>query len=162
MAEASDLPAWLPAAADFLLGGLFLRAVAGMHPRLHCCVSGFSGSCKAGAAKAGLHRIILLILAITPLHPRGAGRGGWPSGLRPPVILTPPWWVRSPRHRHRDSDEGVADSMPLRPRGDGSKEMLLVRRAFSDRRADSRRRGGGGGDPGRIPPPPRPGLRRGR
>ena len=67
MAEASDLPAWFPAATGFLLGGLFLRAVDSMLPRIHCCISGFSGSGEAGAEKTGGHRVTLLILAIT-LH----------------------------------------------------------------------------------------------
>jgi len=76
MAEASDLPAWFPAATGFLLGGLFLRAVDNMLPRIHCCISGFSGSEKAGEIKTGWHRVTLLILAIT-LHniPEGLAVG---------------------------------------------------------------------------------------
>jgi len=120
MAEASDLPAWFPAATGFLLGGLFLRAVDNMLPRIHCCISGFSGSEKAGEIKTGWHRVTLLILAIT-LHniPEGLAVGvafgalaaGYPyATLMGATTLTIGIGIQN-------FPEGVAVSMPLRREG---------------------------------------------
>jgi len=120
MAEASGLPAWLPAAAGFLLGGLFLRVVDDMLPRIHCCISGFSGSEKAGGIKTGWHRVTLLILAIT-LHniPEGLAVGvafgalaaGYPyATLVGATTLAIGIGIQN-------FPEGVAVSMPLRREG---------------------------------------------
>jgi len=113
MAEASSLPAWLPAATGFLLGGLFLRVVDDMLPHIHCCI--FSG--EAGATKAGWHRVTLLILAIT-LHniPEelavgvafGALAAGYPyATLVGAITLAIGIGIQN-------FPEGVAVSMPLR------------------------------------------------
>ena len=61
MAEDSVLPAFIPAAIGFLLGGVFLRIVDRYLPHLHL---GFPME-EAEGVKTSLHRSILLILAIT-------------------------------------------------------------------------------------------------
>lgn len=61
MASGSALPSWLPAAVGFLLGGVFLRLIDRFLPHLHL---GFSMD-EAEGVKTGLHRSVLLILAIT-------------------------------------------------------------------------------------------------
>lgn len=61
MGEESPLPAWVPAAIGFLLGGAFLRGVDKVLPHLHL---GFPME-EAEGIKTSLHRSILLVLAIT-------------------------------------------------------------------------------------------------
>ena len=61
MAAGSFLPAWIPAAAGFLVGGIFLRVMDNFIPHLHI---GFPDE-EAEGVKTSLHRSILLILAIT-------------------------------------------------------------------------------------------------
>ena len=70
--EISDLPAFIPAAVGFLLGGAFLWAVDKVLPHLHV---GFPVE-EAEGVKTSWHRSILLILAIT-LHniPEGLAVG---------------------------------------------------------------------------------------
>ena len=72
MAEESSLPAWIPATAGFLLGGLFLYIADKMIPHLHL---GFPMD-EAEGPKTSWHRSILLVLAIT-LHniPEGLAVG---------------------------------------------------------------------------------------
>ena len=72
MAEESDLPAWIPATAGFLMGGLFLWGVDKILPHLHL---GFPMN-EAEGIKTSWHRSILLVLAIT-LHniPEGLAVG---------------------------------------------------------------------------------------
>lgn len=72
MAEGSNLPAWVPATTGFLLGGLFLWGVDKILPHLHL---GFPIE-EAEGLKTGLHRSLLLVLAIT-LHniPEGLAVG---------------------------------------------------------------------------------------
>ncbi len=67
MAEGGPLPAWIPAAAGFLLGGVFLRGVDRILPHLHRSESQPEG------VKTTWQRITLLVLAIT-LH-------NFPEGL---------------------------------------------------------------------------------
>ena len=61
MGEGAPVPAWVPAAAGFLLGGIFLRGVDMTLPHLHL---GFPEE-EAEGIKTSLHRSVLLILAIT-------------------------------------------------------------------------------------------------
>ena len=72
MAEESNLPAWVPATAGFLLGGAFLWGVDKVLPHLHI---GFPMA-EAEGIKTSWHRSLLLILAIT-LHniPEGLAVG---------------------------------------------------------------------------------------
>ena len=72
MAEGGSLPAWIPATAGFLLGGLFLYLADKVIPHLHL---GFPMD-EAEGPKTSWHRSILLVLAIT-LHniPEGLAVG---------------------------------------------------------------------------------------
>ncbi len=72
MAEESSLPAWIPATAGFLMGGLFLWIADKIIPHLHL---GFPME-EAEGLKTSWHRSILLVLAIT-LHniPEGLAVG---------------------------------------------------------------------------------------
>jgi len=72
MAEESSLPAWIPATAGFLMGGLFLYIADKIIPHLHL---GFPME-EAEGLKTSWHRSILLVLAIT-LHniPEGLAVG---------------------------------------------------------------------------------------
>jgi len=72
MSEGKSIPAWVPAVAGFLLGGIFLRAVDKVLPHLHL---GFVLE-EAEGVKTGWRRSTLLILAIT-LHniPEGLAVG---------------------------------------------------------------------------------------
>lgn len=72
MAEGSGVPAWLPAASGFLMGGFFLWIVDKILPHLHL---GFPME-EAEGIKTSWHRSILLVLAIT-LHniPEGLAVG---------------------------------------------------------------------------------------
>jgi len=72
MAEASALPAWVPATAGFLLGGAFLWLVDKILPHLHLGLP----IEEAEGIKTSWHRSILLVLAIT-LHnvPEGLAVG---------------------------------------------------------------------------------------
>ncbi len=72
MAEELGVPKWLPAAAGFLAGGIFMRIIDGILPHLHI---GFSTKTTEGI-KTSWQRSTLLILAIT-LHniPEGLAVG---------------------------------------------------------------------------------------
>ncbi|GMQ82493.1 MAG: ZIP family metal transporter [Rhodothermia bacterium] len=72
MAEAQGVPAWLPAAVGFTLGGLFLRLADKFLPHVHL---GFPTS-EAEGIKTKWERTTLLVLAIT-LHniPEGLAVG---------------------------------------------------------------------------------------
>ncbi len=61
MAADFFLPAWIPAAVGFLVGGVFLRVMDNFIPHLHI---GFPDE-EAEGVKTSLHRSLLLILAIT-------------------------------------------------------------------------------------------------
>jgi ZIP family zinc transporter len=67
MAEDGPVPAWIPAAVGFLLGGAFLRGVDMLLPHLH------RGEAEPEGVKTTWQRVTLLILAIT-LH-------NFPEGL---------------------------------------------------------------------------------
>jgi ZIP family zinc transporter len=69
LSEGKDLPAWLPAVAGFLLGGVFLRGIDLVLPHLHRS----HPMEKAEGIKTTWQRTTLLILAIT-LH-------NFPEGL---------------------------------------------------------------------------------
>ncbi len=72
MAEEGNLPAWVPAAVGFLLGGFFLWVIDKILPHLHL---GFPTE-EAEGIKTSWHRSVLLVLAIT-LHniPEGLAVG---------------------------------------------------------------------------------------
>jgi len=72
MAEEGSLPAWLPAAVGFLMGGFFLWIIDKILPHLHL---GFPRE-EAEGIKTSWHRSVLLVLAIT-LHniPEGLAVG---------------------------------------------------------------------------------------
>jgi ZIP family zinc transporter len=72
MAEEGSLPAWLPAAVGFLMGGFFLWIIDKILPHLHL---GFPME-EAEGIKTSWHRSVLLVLAIT-LHniPEGLAVG---------------------------------------------------------------------------------------
>ena len=72
MSKGKDIPAWVPAVAGFLLGGIFLRGIDKVLPHLHL---GFPTE-EAEGIKTGWQRSTLLILAIT-LHniPEGLAVG---------------------------------------------------------------------------------------
>ncbi len=72
MAEAQGLPAWLPATAGFLLGGLFLRLADQFLPHLHVGAK----MSEAEGVSTSWQRATLLVLAIT-LHniPEGLAVG---------------------------------------------------------------------------------------
>ena len=72
MAEEGSLPAWVPAAVGFLMGGFFLWIIDKILPHLHL---GFPRE-EAEGIKTNWHRSVLLVLAIT-LHniPEGLAVG---------------------------------------------------------------------------------------
>ena len=116
MSEAGPLPAWLPAAAGFLLGGGFLYAVDRILPHLHL---GFPIE-EAEGLSTHWRRSVLLVLAIT-LHniPEGLAVGvafgavaaGLPSAsLAAAIALALGIGIQN-------FPEGAAVSVPLRREG---------------------------------------------
>jgi len=116
MAEFSNVPGWLPAAAGFLLGGLFLRGVDAVLPHLHPGLA----TDQAEGIHTSWRRSTLLVLAIT-LHniPEGlavgvafgAAAAGSPSAsLGAAVALAVGIGLQN-------LPEGVAVSVPLRREG---------------------------------------------
>jgi ZIP family zinc transporter len=116
MSEGKDIPAWLPAVAGFLLGGIFLRVMDRLLPHLHI---GFSTS-EAEGVKTSWRRSTLLVLAIT-LHniPEGLAVGvafgalaaGLPAAsLGAAIALAIGIGIQN-------FPEGLAVSMPLRREG---------------------------------------------
>jgi len=114
MAEAGPVPAWVPAAAGFLIGGAFLRLVDRILPHLHRETGELEG------VKSPWQRITLLVLAIT-LHnfPEGLAVGvafgavasGLPSAtLSGAIALALGIGIQN-------FPEGLAVSMPLRREG---------------------------------------------
>jgi len=116
MSEGKDIPAWVPAVAGFLLGGIFLRLVDKILPHLHL---GFPKEAAEGI-KTSWRRSTLLILAIT-LHniPEGLAVGvafgaaatGLPSAtLGAAIALAIGIGIQN-------FPEGLAVSIPLRREG---------------------------------------------
>lgn len=116
MSEGKDIPAWVPAVAGFLIGGIFLRAIDAILPHLHV---GFPVE-EAEGVTASWQRSTLLILAII-LHniPEGlavgvafgAAAAGLPSAtLAAAIALTIGIGIQN-------CPEGLAVSMPLRREG---------------------------------------------
>lgn len=116
MAEGSALPAWIPAAGGFLLGGGFLWAVDKLLPHLHLD----KPTSSAEGIKTSWQRSILLVLAIT-MHniPEGLAVGvafgavaaGIPSAsLAGAVALAIGIGIQN-------FPEGAAVSIPLRREG---------------------------------------------
>lgn len=111
MSEGNGLPAWVPAAVGFLLGGFFLRLLDRILPHLHV------GEDQPEGLKVTWQRITLLVLAIT-LHnfPEGLAVGvafgavaaGFPSAsIAGAMTLALGIGIQN-------FPEGVAVSMPLR------------------------------------------------
>jgi len=116
MAEGQAIPAWVPAAVGFLLGGLFLRGIDMVLPHLHLGAP----MEEAEGIRTTWRRVVLLILAIT-LHnfPEGLAVGvafgavaaGLPSAtLAGAVALAIGIGIQN-------FPEGMAVSMPLRREG---------------------------------------------
>lgn len=116
MSAGKDIPAWFPAAAGFLLGGIFLWGVDKILPHLHL---GFALK-EAEGIKTSWHRSTLLVLAIT-LHniPEGLAVGvafgavasGFPSAtLAGAVTLAIGIGIQN-------FPEGLVVSIPLRREG---------------------------------------------
>lgn len=116
MSEGKDIPAWVPAVAGFLLGGIFLRIVDKILPHLHL---GLPVEMAEGP-KTSWRRCTLLVLAVT-LHniPEGLAVGvafgavaaGSPAAtLGAAIALTIGIGIQN-------FPEGLAVSMPLRREG---------------------------------------------
>lgn len=116
MSEGKDIPAWVPAVAGFLLGGIFLRGIDKVLPHLHL---GFDIR-EAEGVKTNWQRSTLLVLAIT-LHniPEGLAVGvafgalaaDLPSAtLEGAITLAIGIGIQN-------FPEGMAVSMPLRREG---------------------------------------------
>jgi len=116
MSAEKGVPAWLPAAVGFLLGGIFLKGVDKILPHLHL---GFPME-EAEGPKTSLHRSTLLVLAVT-LHniPEGLAVGvafgavaaGLPSAtIAAAIALTIGIGIQN-------FPEGLVISMPLRREG---------------------------------------------
>jgi ZIP family zinc transporter len=116
MAAASGMPAWLPAAAGFLMGGVVLRVIDAVLPHLHL----EAPMEEAEGIKTSWRRTTLLILAIT-LHniPEGLAVGvafgavaaGIPSAtFSAAVALAVGIGIQN-------FPEGLAVSLPLRREG---------------------------------------------
>jgi ZIP family zinc transporter len=116
MSEGKDIPSWVPAAAGFLFGGIFLRGIDKILPHLHL---GFPME-EAEGIKTSWQRSTLLVLAIT-LHniPEGLAVGvafgavaaGIPSAtLAGAIALAIGIGIQN-------FPEGLAVSLPLRREG---------------------------------------------
>ncbi len=116
MAKGLSIPAWIPAAAGFLLGGIFLRSVDAILPHLH---PGAPLN-EAEGIKTSWRRSTLLVLAIT-LHniPEGMAVGvafgavaaGLPSATMAGALAL------AMGIGIQNFPEGMAISMPLRREG---------------------------------------------
>jgi len=116
LSKGKAIPAWIPAASGFLLGGIFLRVVDAILPHLHL---GFPVE-EAEGVKTSWRRSTLLILAIT-LHniPEGLAVGvafgavaaGFPSATLPAAIAL------AIGIGIQNFPEGIAVSIPLRREG---------------------------------------------
>jgi ZIP family zinc transporter len=116
MSEGKDIPAWIPAVAGFLLGGLFLRGIDAILPHLHI---GYPTE-EAEGIKTSWRRSTLLVLAIT-LHniPEGlavgVAFGGVAAGL--PSATMAAAVALAIGIGIQNFPEGLAVSVPLRREG---------------------------------------------
>lgn len=116
MSAGTDIPAWFPAAAGFLVGGVFLRVVDKILPHLHY---GFPVE-EAEGIKTTWRRSTLLVLAITSHNiPEGlavgvafgAAAAGFPAAsVAAAIALAIGIGIQN-------FPEGLAVSMPLRREG---------------------------------------------
>jgi ZIP family zinc transporter len=116
MSQNQNIPSWIPAAAGFLLGTIFLRLIDKILPHLHI---GFPME-EAEGIKTSWHRSTLLVAAIT-LHniPEGLAIGvafgavaaGFPSATLPAAIAL------AIGIGIQNFPEGFAVSVPLRREG---------------------------------------------
>lgn len=123
MSEGGNLPVWLPPAAGFLLGAIFLRGIDRVLPHLHL---GFPTE-EAEGIKTSWRRSTLLVIVIT-LHniPEGlavgVAFGAVAAGL--PAATLPAAIALAIGIGIQNFPEGLAASMPLR------REGLSRRRSF--------------------------------
>ncbi|MGC9358570.1 MAG: ZIP family metal transporter [Anaerolineae bacterium] len=117
MAEGRPIPAWIPAAVGFLLGGAFLRLVDRILPHLH------RGEAEPEGVKSTWQRITLLILAIT-LHnfPEGLAVGVAFGAVAQNLTSAPSATLAGAIALAlgigiQNFPEGMAVSMPLRREG---------------------------------------------
>ena len=116
MSQGQSIPAWVPAVAGFLLGGIFLRGIDRLLPHLHF---GFPIE-EAEGIKTGWRRSTLLVLAIT-LHniPEGlavgVAFGALAAGL--PSATTGAAIALAIGIGIQNFPEGMAVSLPLRREG---------------------------------------------
>lgn len=116
MSEGKGVPAWFPAAAGFLAGGIFLWTIDKILPHLHL---GFSIE-EAEGIRTSWRRTTLLILAIT-LHniPEGlaVGVAFGAVGADLPYATLPAAIALAVGIGIQNFPEGLAVSMPLRREG---------------------------------------------
>ncbi len=123
MSAGKAIPAWVPAVAGFLLGGIFLRGIDKVLPHLHL---GFSTE-EAEGVKSSWQRSTLLILAIT-LHniPEGLAVGvafGALAASLPSATLGTATALAI-GIGIQNFPEGLAVSMPLRREGMSRRKSL--------------------------------------
>ncbi|HSQ34146.1 MAG TPA: ZIP family metal transporter [Peptostreptococcaceae bacterium] len=126
MSEKTSIAPWIPPAIGFLSGGLFLWGVDKILPHLHV---GFD---KPEGVKSGLHRSVLLVLAIT-LHniPEGLAVGvafGAVAANLPAASL-PGAIALAIGIGLQNFPEGAAVSMPLRREGFSRRKSFLYGQA---------------------------------
>ncbi len=119
MAEAQDLPGWIPAAIGFLVGGIFLRLADAVLPHLH------PGAHRAEAEgiETSWRRATLLVLAIT-LHniPEGLAVGVTFGAAALPIEVATGATLAAAVALAigiglQNFPEGIAVAMPLRGEG---------------------------------------------
>lgn len=116
MSEGTDIPAWLPAAVGFLIGGIFLRGIDRILPHLHIGLP----IEEAEGIKTSWQRSTLLVLAIT-LHniPEGlaigVAFGGVAAGF--PTATLGGAMALAIGIGIQNFPEGLAVSIPLRREG---------------------------------------------
>lgn len=124
MAEEGPLPAWVPAAVGFLMGGIFLFIVDKLLPHLHPTL----GNDQPEGIKTNWQRSILMVLAIT-LHnfPEGlavgVAFGGVAAGI--PSATLAGALALAIGIGIQNLPEGMAVSMPLRAEGMSTTKSFL-------------------------------------
>jgi ZIP family zinc transporter len=125
MSEGGPVPAWLPAAVGFLLGGAFLRLIDRILPHLHL----YANIGEAEGLATTWRRTTLLVLAIT-LHniPEGlavgVAFGAVAAGL--PAATLPGAVALALGIGLQNFPEGMAVAMPLRREGMSRFRSFLV------------------------------------